>query len=494
MYSSHVGIFTTTSDIENLELNDENLMFLINFNDHLQIIKTFKNKNAFTEISNVFHLSNELNNELQFDTDDMDKNFYTNTCPSNSGFGFKISAILDIPLCLNNGNTNILCNRWSLRLKKLETGFHELLSKQKIGVELYSFLNSFIVKVCSFIKLEDKLSENSSYVIKKLDMNSVTQSSLKNTYSYFFEQYKFVCSLSKDGKSYLFNEQFISNSQENKEYVNSKIGNYYSDLFLTDYNSIHVFIEFIKDYITNVTGINMVDYYSKVKNDTSKEEYSKLLEIDKILKAFNDEHKKFSLGNVITFYRNIKHLDFFNLNNEYLLSENEIAKLTDSIKKDVKLDLEISENNYIFTNDSSKCTINFASLKSLKGTNGNHIAIKSNSLKLAINVLECLEKHIEVHNDIIFGKVSRDPLFSGLGFKLNLVSSDFDKVEAKNKIENLRTISSKEDYDIGFYKDNDNMFINKDDLFMETSFTIGTSVDALLEKTRNLLNELKHKC
>lgn len=400
---------------------------------------------------------------------------------------------MNIPLCLNNGNTNILCNRWSLRLKKLENSLHELLTKQKIGVELNSFINSFIIKVCSFVKFEEKLSENNSFAIKKLDMNSISQSNIKNTYSYFFDQYKLVCSISKDNKFYFFNEQFLSNSHETKEFATNKIGNYYSELYLTDYSAIHIFVDFIKDFITNVTGINMVDFYNKKKIENYIEQYNKLNEFDKLLQNFNEEHKKFSLSNVVSFYRNVKSLDFYNSTNEFFLEDEEITKITDSIKKDLGLNLEKSEYNYIFSNESSKCTINFASKTCVKGTKGNHIAIKSNSINLAIKILEVLEKKIEVQNDVVFGRVVRDPLFSGLGLKMSLVSSNFDKTEMKNKLESLRTISSKEDYEVGFYNANDNLFINKEDLFMETSFTIGTSVEALLEKTRNLLNELKHK-
>jgi protein arginine kinase len=80
---------------------DENVAYLINFNDHLQIViqdQSCNFKECYHIIKKIHH---HLSTEINFDYNA--EYGYLTSCPSNLGMGLRISAILSIPKTAEQG-------------------------------------------------------------------------------------------------------------------------------------------------------------------------------------------------------------------------------------------------------------------------------------------------------------------------------------------------------------------------------------------------------
>lgn len=491
MITDHCGIFIPNANAVKSENNPEpkeelNLAFLINFNDHLQISANTKEFNLHKLYNNIENLALELENELNFDKNQ--EVGYLTSCPSFAGAGVKVSAIISIPLAINNGNTAIYLNRWSLRVKKLNNNLSEVQSKLKLKVAKEAFVNSFVIKILSLINFQENLQAN-DYTIKKC---TSLQGSIKSTYDYFFDTYKILSSFNQK-QCFLFNDQFISNFKGNNivispltEELRDRIKFSYEintnsseELLLTDYSSVHVYKDFINDYITGETGLNMVKYIEDITTNKQSlnDLYKKKLEI-KI------EEKQDITSNFI-FSRNFEELNFFNsedskYNSNLVLSQDKEILILEELKKSYIVEL-VESNIYLVKereNSNNFAKIILATEKSVKETNGDHLTVQSHSYQLAENIVHKIESKIPYHFDIIFGYLARNVLFSGSGLKHQLI---FLK-EKYSDIEKIKTIIEKHDYKIKQITDTS--------IIVENMFSLNSNVNQVVEKGSKILSEI----
>jgi hypothetical protein len=298
--------------------NDEKVAYLINFNDHLQIVlhdQTCNFKESYQRIKKIHH---HLSTEINFDYNS--EYGYLTSCPSNLGMGLRISAILTIPKTAEQGYFLLCCKRWSLRFKKVSPS-HEIISKHKIGVPEISFVNSFVVKISSLMNFESNLETQPNFNEKKLD-ESKFKEEIKSLYHTYFEKYKFV--VTPNLKS--FNSLFKLNQN-----------NFYS-VRIPDKQSYFVFKDFIFDYITGFANINMVDITSFENRDELRKIYTETIS-EAELKIFDDlvENKlkeKNLKRSTIIIRRNIKKRNFNEIQTEEKLKRNyeKFLVLAESLK------------------------------------------------------------------------------------------------------------------------------------------------------------------
>lgn len=293
----NAGVFLNT---------EENVAYLINFNDHLQIALQDQSFNFKESYQRIKKIHNHFSTEINFDYNS--EYGYLTSCPSNLGMGLRLSAILTIPKTAEQGYFLLCCKRWSLRFKKVSPN-HEIISKHKIGVPEISFVNSFILKISSLLNFEANLEIQPNFNEKKLDESNFKEE-IKSLYQTYFEKYKFV--VTPNLKS--FNSLFKLNKN-----------NYYS-VRIPDKLSYFVFKDFIFDYITGFANINMVDITSFEKRDELKKKYTEVVSEDE-LKFFDDlaentlKEKKLKRSTIII-KRNIKKRNFNEIQTEEKLKRN----------------------------------------------------------------------------------------------------------------------------------------------------------------------------
>ena len=301
---------------------DKKVGYLINFNDHLQIVVVNEESDFENSYKRLKNIHSVLEKELKFDFDEKDNYGYLTSCPSNIGMGLKLTSYLNIPNAIGQGNFLVLCKNWSLRFKKmLHQGEHksetEIISKHKLGISEMSFINSYIVKICSLINLELNLLENSNYQEKSLDVNKM-KDNLGSIYQHFFEKYKFLAT--PNLKS--FNSIF--------KFDNTK--NLYS-VFIPDKESYIVFKDFIYDYIAGFANINMVDLTNTENRKKLKEKYTERVTKEQ-LQRFDEINNNYLKKITIIIRRNIKKHNFLNV-----LSQDKIKKMYQrflTLSKDLK--------------------------------------------------------------------------------------------------------------------------------------------------------------
>lgn len=242
--------FGTTKEHSGIFLSeDQKVAYLINFNDHLQMVLYDSACNYADSYQRLKKIHSHFESHIEFD---YHSNYgYLTTCPSNVGMGLKISSWLNIPNVVNQGNFLVCCKRWSLRFKKNlnalgHKGDNEIISKHKHGVSEVSFINSYISKICSLINFENNLQFNPDYVEKPLDVSRMKEN-IKALYQTFFDKYKFVTT--PNLKS--FNSLFKLDSTK------GPAGQYF--ILIPDKESYILYNHFIFDYITAFTNINMLE-------------------------------------------------------------------------------------------------------------------------------------------------------------------------------------------------------------------------------------------
>jgi hypothetical protein len=303
---------------------DEKVAYLINYNDHLQIVILDTNcdfKGAHKRLKNI---NEELNKLLEFDY--CEDYGYLTTCPSNVGMGLKITTIINIPNVARQGNFLICCKNWSLRFKKIldsQVSFdHEIISKHKHGVSEISFVNSYMTKICSLINFELNLLNNSNYVEQELDLGKMKKN-MKDLYSKYFDKYKFV--VTPNMKS--FNSLFTLDP--------SKL--LYSFL-IPDKESYVIYKDFIFDYMTAFTGFNMLDISAPLNRKRLIEIYTQKISTE-ILDKYEESVKNLNSKNLkrttLIFRRNTKKQNFTNI-----LSRDDLSTM---YKRFLKLSEEIKE-------------------------------------------------------------------------------------------------------------------------------------------------------
>lgn len=460
MVKENCGIFLAneSKDIKNNkgELSS-NLVFLINFNDHLQIINYTNEYQVLKPYEEIIKISEKMEKALEFDyQEDIG---YLTTCPTNAGQGLKISAYLKIPKVINNGNTPLLFNRWSLRSKRVDTSdseVYEILSKCKLKVEPLKFLNSFIIKVNSLINFENKLNSEVNFTMKKHNQLS---SSTQGVYDYFYDHYKLVSCENKD-TYFFFNEQFpIANS--------GSVPICPTEIVPTCYDSLHTYRSFFNDYITGQTGINMLDLHKDIENR------EKLVQFYNETSAFSG-HSSDDISIKFKIFRNFSDLDFFNskTDSNNLVSKEIFDKIATHLEKSVGK-ATIKDNSISF---DDKTFIYLATEQSTSHTEGNHVLIESNDLQLAEKIEKSISEVAEYLFDSVFGYIARDILFCGSG-----ISSEININNKEGK--NVKEIAEKHDFKIIKETEKEVSLINL--------YSLSLSRAKLIQKIESLVNEFK---
>lgn len=389
--------------------------FLINFNDHLQIVTVSRDSKLKEQYTKLMEIDKILNSSLKFDKNE--ESGFLSVCPTNCGSGLKVSAFIKIPKVINDGNLQLLLNKWSLRSKKNLVPFFsetfEILSKCKIKVDVTSFLNSFKIKISSLLHFEEKLDEEPSFLMKKI--TNVTGST-KKLYEYFFDNYKLV-STKSGHSSFFYNNQFTNLNNE-------------TEVSPTSYLAPHVYRDFFNDYITGETGVNMVKF---IGSPLTRDEY----DINKHVETSSLEGKA-TLAYDLS--RNLKDLDFFNSEKDKinLLSQELENKIFEDIKK-VYVHATKQSNSVEIADHST--TIYLATHESISNTNGNHIRVIGSNLNFIEEVLKIIEGSNKFAYDPIFGYLARNILNSGSGL---VITAEFNKSET-HKFENASAICERND-------------------------------------------------
>ncbi len=275
---------------------DGSVAFLINFNDHLQIVAVDENSNFSETYNKIKSIHSKLEKELHFDTDPVYG--YLTSCPSNIGQGLKVSSFLDIPNAVTHGYFVLGLSRWSLRYKKHSSEhrtFYELMSKHKIGVSESAFINSYIVKIASMINIENKLLENPKFAVKQLESNKLKEN-VRLLYQNYFEKYKFI--VTPNGVS--FNGLFNLNSKKNAY-----------NLLIADKESYLIFKDFIYDYLTATSNVHMNELSEK--RDSLRQKYHNTLRSEE-LESFDAIEKNVQKTSIIV-RRNVDEFNFTSIMN-----------------------------------------------------------------------------------------------------------------------------------------------------------------------------------
>lgn len=429
-----------------------NTAFLINFNDHLQIIRLNNKLNIRSTFEEIMKVSDNLNKKLVFDHSD--EYGYLTNCPSNSGSAIKLSAFLKVSKLINDGNTALLLNKWSIRAKKNLTDDsndeYEFLSKCKQGVDVTAFINSFIIKIISLINFENKLIENNGFVMKK--SHSLQSNFIKSTYEFYYDSYKLV---STDNGKYLFffNDQFANLFNKELRLIVE------DELIPTDYKSLHIYADFYNDYIANATNIFMLDLKKKENIEKKRVEYQSV-NYDQI----SDIKVQYEL------YRNFQRLNFFNSNQDKdnLLSVDTFNHIKEKISHKFKFD---AEENFI-TIHNSNTHVYFALENHINNTKGNHVLLKSDSIDVLNDIAKMISEIEKYKIDDIYGYVTRNILYSGPAIKISL----FLSIDNKDKI---------------ILPDEFSMTTVDDKIVVTNNFSLSLSQQILSERIKELLEKIK---
>lgn len=257
------------------------IAYLINFNDHLQIICFNNNKKI--DYRKCFEVLDDklaqISKKLEFDYSD--EYGYLTSCVSNCGEACKITTGLNIPNLSKNGNFVFLLNEWDFIHKfnsatenSNSAAVNELYSKHKFGIEKNVFINSYIIKICSLLNYEDKLEQDANYKFPTLSELALSKK-LKSLYNSHLRSLRFIV------------------SPHNKDFYSifklDKLSKRYS-LSFQDKESYIIYKNLISDYIAEKTNVSM--------NVKKSEEINK-----KILEASKEQLTSASLGKFATLIR-----------------------------------------------------------------------------------------------------------------------------------------------------------------------------------------------
>lgn len=452
---------------------------LINFNDHIQLIKISNSYNICTNYNSLNEIHDKCNMDLKFDR--CNELGYLTVCPSNAGTGLKVSAFMKIPKVINDGNTAILFSKWSLRSKKADINsknneaineyedLYEVLSKCKQKVDPVCFMDSFILKINSLCSFERKLINDDKFVVKKVDYLT---GSCRSIYECFYDQYKFVSTSSNTNNksAYFFNDLFRI---FNNNFTNN-VDNMYNlplDVMPTTYDSMHIYRDFIFDYITGESGVYMIKYnetYNSTFNKNKKDEVYNFY-----TKIINEDNFKYDLKEHLTslqtiysnvkhvditykFNRNIKELDFYNskTDSSNLVSSVMFTKMFAELTNKSKNVSLMPEKENAIKVLGEKTKVYCATDRCVNNTNGNHITITSHSIEELDEIDQIIGHIVNYKFDNFYGYLSRNILYCGSGFSYIISLKLDNKIEdLSNNINNIvndnaKTIEEDKDNDI----------------------------------------------
>ncbi len=459
LVKDHCGIFIPhTEQINYKNESISALAFLINFNDHLQILKLNTSFDLSQLYTDIYHVNDSLDKELNFDKSE--EYGYLTTCPSNVGVGLKISAFLKIPKLINDGNSALLLNKWSLRVKKNmsveSSNEYEVLSKSKQETDIIAFLNSFIIKIVSLVHFEQSLEEEQNFSMKKI---SDLPSNIKSLYESYYDTYKFVSS-ENESQMFYFNQLFKSG-------ISSIVG---SNLVPTDYKSVHVFRDFINDFVTTETGVYVLKLLESKNFESYESKYNEKT-------SFNHSNDKQNVSVSFSLGRNFDNLNFFNNEKDvaHLVTHELFNNILESLRKAYPNHEITQKDNSIQIN--SIVTLHLAMEQNITNTKGNHLLINGNNLEEIYRIEQIISLISKFKYDNAYGYLQRNIVYSGCGLYANI---SIEKDES-NSTKDHKALADK--YDLKLSS------IEETRLVFDSMFCLSLSGNEIMKKVNDFLLE-----
>jgi protein-arginine kinase len=379
---------------------------------------------------------NKISKNLKFEYNNT--NGYLNSCITNNGEGLKISTGLDFSTLSKNGIFGGLLNGWDLKAKYWNKNKKndEIFSKHKQNIPIYTFINSYIVKICSIINFEQKLKENSNYKFPTIKEANFSKK-LKSIYNSYLTYLRYIITPNSKHFSNIFkidksSNRFNFNFQDKESYV--------------------IFKNIFVDYIAEKTNISSIKNKNKNNLEILNEKISEknLSDFGNLLKKNNNENinKVFFIER-----RNLNKMNFI-IHQENLEKFNStLHKISKEIMEKVKgkiINKEffnvLNNSNFTFILDEIKENENSKEKESFAYINNNdsilvlfncndHIQIIMN-LQNYENLYEeysDFEKILEILNpysgfDDYFGYLTTNPLNSGTSFEIKVNMNNKNKI------------------------------------------------------------------
>lgn len=445
--------------------------YLINFNDHLQIV--CYNSNNKIDFRKCFDLIEEkliqITNKIKFEKN---KEFgYLSSCVSNCGEALKISTGLNLPLLSKNGNFVFLLSEWDIhhqfQSKSDNIGNNEIIAKHRNGIDKNVFINSYIVKICSLINFENKLAEDINYKFPSIAENYLSKK-LRSIYNSHSRSLRSIVTPNNKGFYSIFKMDKIS-----KRF----------NLSFQDKESYIIFKNVLSDYIAEKTNISMnlkkgESENSNIKKIITEEITSKNLEdFAEMLKIHSTE----KLNKVFFIQRmNLKNFNFSNsITEKYEELKSTFVKISHELLNAVPGKLQVGDALDILYN--TNFNLIFEELKEYSNipnrnvmaylTMDDSILVLFNGedqIKIILGI-ESYERFTEDFSyfkkifdflksycsfDEYFGYLTSNPCNSGSGFEIRMNFSAKDKKyldEIKNEIRTFqlsRSFSLTSNFDV----------------------------------------------
>ena len=289
-----------------------------------------------------------------------------------------------------------------------------------------------------------------------------------------------------------FNEQFLSNFTGNSSHVNfsnktifknsifavedveNNTVKEFQELLLTNYSAIHIYKDFINDYITGETGQNMIKLIEdKCKNPSTLESEITLLKETNGVEGVESNY---------TAYRNFEELDYFNSldDNENLLSQDNINHFIEEYKKSGYI-VENENNQLTISKNNTTAKVFLAILNNATKTEGNHFVASSNNYSFLVELLEKTNSIKKFNVDGIFGFTVRNPLYSTSGIKVN-INFGVESLKDKINLEKLKTIAEKNDFRLERE--------NKEKYVFRNIYSISLNIKKVMESGQSFAKEV----
>lgn len=377
----------------------------------------------------------DKNNEFGFAT----------SCVSNCGEGLKITSGLNLPFLTKNGNFVFLLTEWDInhkyQTKQENNGHNEIIAKHRNGVDKNVFINSYIVKICSLINFENKLSEDINYKFPQIAENYLAKK-LRSIYNSHSRSLRYIMTPNNKG----FNSIFKMDKTSKR-----------FNLSFQDKESYIIYKNLISDYIAEKTNVSMNLSKGEAENKNIKKLLSEEISA-KNIEDFAEQlklHSTEKLNKVYFIQRmNLKKFNFFNSVPAEKIEElkNFFLLLTQEISKTVPGKLQVEDGLDVLYNSSFNLI--FEELKEYSSTaNRNLMAFLTmdNSILVLFNgedhikvilSIESYEKLGEEFSyfkkivdilkpncsfDEYFGYLTTNPVNSGSGFEIRMNFNSKDK-------------------------------------------------------------------
>ena len=379
---------------------------------------------------------NKISKVLKFEFNN--NHGYLNSCISNNGEGLKISTGLDFSTLAKNGIFVGLLNGWDLKAKYWNKNkkTDEIFSKHKQNIQKYTFINSYIVKICSIINFEEKLKENSNYKFPTIKEANFSKT-LKSIYNSYLTYLRYIVTPKSKNYSNIFkldksSNRFNLNFQDKESYV--------------------IFKNILVDYVAEKTNIslnnnkkNIIEILNEKISKKSLTDFGNLLSInnnENINKVFFIERRNLSKMNFLFHQENLEKFNSIlqNISNEIMdkvkgkIIKKEYFNILNNSNFTFIID-EINENqNQTHTQKDSFAYINNNDSILVLFNCNDHIQIIMNIQKYE-NLYEeysDFEKILEILNpycglDDCFGYLTINPLNSGTSLEIRVNMNNNNK-------------------------------------------------------------------